>query len=38
MTFSIDLLASIIAILLRYTVAGMVREGARANEENRAFV
>ena len=38
MTFSIGLLASFIAILLRYMVAGMVREGARAVEENRAFV
>ena len=37
-TFSTGLLASFIAILLCYTVAGMVREGARAVEENRAFV
>lgn len=38
MTFSIGLLACIIAILLCYTVTDMVREGARTVEENRAFV
>lgn len=38
LTFSTGLLASIIAILLCYTVAGIVREGVRAAEENREFV
>jgi hypothetical protein len=37
-TFGIGLLASFIAILLCRTMAGMVRQDARATEENRAFV
>ena len=37
-TFSLGFWGTVIASLLAYVVAEMVREGARAIEENREFV
>jgi len=38
LTFSLGFLGTLIAAVLAYMVAEMVREGARAAEENREFV
>ena len=38
LTFSLGFLGTLIAAVLAYVVAEMVREGARAAEENREFV
>lgn len=38
LTFSLGFLGTAVAAILAYVVAEMVREGARASEENREFV